>query len=452
MTSVCIIGAFDTKAQEYTALRSLLIKQGFEIYAIDIGVFSNKVAFPIAVETASYISNLSEIRQKKDRPLAIITVKKGLTSKIREFYQAGRFSAVIGMGGTNGTEIITAAMRKLPDQLPKICISTVAQHDNWRYTKTSSVVLINPIVDISCDVNRRLLAVMHQTVGMLAGMITHLENSLVTTESQHKNFIVAISQFGTSTPCVSMCAEYLQARKFEVWPFHMVGTGGMAMERLIKKGEIDALLDITTTELADLYDNGVFSAGKDRLSAAIIKRIPHLFVPGCLDMTNLGPYEEVKNDPRFRNRILHQCTSTVTVMRTTKTVYAKIATHIINILKQANSPVAIMLPLKGLSMFDSPNNRNFHWYDPEANAYFFDEIVRLAKINCPNIPIYEIDYNINDPEFAHAACEAMLKLLSLSSVSHLLKASGIFKSSPIHQQTQFIPHNNIKHSSQFARI
>ncbi|RAL67529.1 hypothetical protein DID88_008284 [Monilinia fructigena] len=52
--------------------------------------------------------------------------------------------------------------------------------------------------------------------------------------------------------------------------------GGKAMERLIRGKRIDAVLDITTTEIADYICGGVLSAGPERLSAAAEMGIPQI--------------------------------------------------------------------------------------------------------------------------------------------------------------------------------
>lgn len=46
------------------------------------------------------------------------------------------------------------------------------------------------------------------------------------------------------------------------------------MERLVREGKLDAVLDLTTTEICDLITGGVMSADPDRLDAAIQTEIP----------------------------------------------------------------------------------------------------------------------------------------------------------------------------------
>ena len=73
--------------------------------------------------------------------------------------------------------------------------------------------------------------------------------------------------FGVTTPCVERARDVLQDAGYEVLVFHSTGTGGKAMESLVKEGLVDAVLDITTTEWADTVCGGVFDAGPDRMGA-----------------------------------------------------------------------------------------------------------------------------------------------------------------------------------------
>src|SRR5258707_6994812 len=95
--------------------------------------------------------------------------------------------------------------------------------------------------------------------------------------------------FGVTTPCVDRARQRLEAEGCEVLVFHATGIGGQAMESLIRDGQVDAVLDLTTTELADEQVGGLLSAGPDRLKAAAARGIPQVVSVGALDMVNFGP-------------------------------------------------------------------------------------------------------------------------------------------------------------------
>ena len=97
--------------------------------------------------------------------------------------------------------------------------------------------------------------------------------------------------------------------------FHATGSGGRAMEELIKAGFIAGVADVTTTEWADELVGGTLAAGPERLDAAATTGIPQIVSVGALDMVNFGPRDSVPE--RFADRKLHVHNPNVTLMRTT---------------------------------------------------------------------------------------------------------------------------------------
>jgi uncharacterized protein (UPF0261 family) len=71
----------------------------------------------------------------------------------------------------------------------------------------------------------------------------------------------------------------------------------------------------------------------------------------------------------------------------------------------ASGPVAVILPLKGVSMLDSQGEK---FWDPEADAACYNAIRQNLH---PGIELIESDHNINDPEFADLCANTLLKFL-----------------------------------------
>src|SRR5207244_3005831 len=71
--------------------------------------------------------------------------------------------------------------------------------------------------------------------------------------------LIGATMFGVTTPCVTAARERLEALGYEVLVFHATGTGGRAMEGLVRSGFLSGVLDATTTELADELVGGVLS-------------------------------------------------------------------------------------------------------------------------------------------------------------------------------------------------
>jgi uncharacterized protein (UPF0261 family) len=417
--TVLVIGTWDSKGEVLAELANLLEASGASHLQINIGPLERLPEYKIDYDTSVFVEaagkSISEVRAQ-NRATAVATIKKGIISamekdklKFKNAKPELQLEGIIGVGGTNGTELVTSFLREYPD-VPSICVSTVAQHENHHYTlHHGNIYLINSVTDIGSNLNSTLQGIITEAVGALLGRI--MARRYLKKPHQIKAKI-AVSQFGTTTPCVERCSTLLRAEGYEISPFHMVGSGGKNMEALIAKGEFQALLEITPTELADLYGMGVYSAGPSRLSAAIKMKIPQVFVPGCLDMINLGNYEDVIKDPRFNGRTLYQCTEGVTVMRPTLKELRRISQHIVDNFRQAESVVKVLLPLKGISMFDDPANKSFLWYDSYADKFLFAELKRLLKLYCKDIEVVEVDYHINDPKFAEIATSLLLKAMA----------------------------------------
>jgi uncharacterized protein (UPF0261 family) len=214
--------------------------------------------------------------------------------------------------------------------------------------------------------------------------------------------------FGNTTTCVDRARAHIETSgDYEVLVFHTNGTGGRTMEGLIADGYIVGSLDITTTELADEVCSGVLSAGPKRCLAAAEAGIPTVLVPGCVDMANFWGVETMPE--RYRNRQLYKWNPTVTLMRTNAEENIKIGEMIAAAANVSNGPVAVVLPLNGVSMLDSSGGE---FWNPEANQACFDAI--KSNLN-PDIPTYELDFNINDNEFADTCAGLLLDMLSAST-------------------------------------
>ena len=143
-----------------------------------------------------------------------------------------------------------------------------------------------------------------------------------------------------------------------------------------------ASLDITTTELADEVCGGVFSAGPERCLAASTPGIPAVLVPGCVDMANFGASKRCPE--KYKGRNLYQWNPNVTLLRTNVEENMKMGEMIAAAANASTAPVAILLPLKGVSMLDSQGDQ---FWDPEADRACYDAIKKNLK---PGIPVIEV--------------------------------------------------------------
>jgi uncharacterized protein (UPF0261 family) len=192
--------------------------------------------------------------------------------------------------------------------------------------------------------------------------------------------------------------------------FHATGSGGQTMEGLIRDGFIQGSYDVTTTEWADQLCGGVFDAGPTRLDAAGERGIPQVVAPGCLDMVNFGAEDTVPAKyHEDKSRRFYVWNPQVTLMRTTVDENAQLGKILAEKANAAKGPVQIFLPLRGVSILDSVTDEGpqpFWW--PEADQALFDAIKQHVR---PNVPVHELDVNINDDAFAKATTGALLEML-----------------------------------------
>jgi uncharacterized protein (UPF0261 family) len=288
-------------------------------------------------------------------------------------------------------------MRTLPVGVPKLMLSTVGGGDVSAYAGTKDITFMPSIVDVA-GFNRISRAIYTNAAGAIAGMV-----SMSAPAAAADKPLVVASMFGNTTQAVDHARGILEDSGYEVLVFHATGTGGRTMESLIADGLIAGSLDITTTELADEVCGGVFSAGPDRCLAASRAGIPAVLVPGCVDMANFWGIDTVPE--KYQGRNLYQWNPNVTLLRTNAEENVKMGEMLAAAANAASAPVAIVLPLKGVSQLDSPGGQ---FWDPEADRACYDAIKRNLK---PGIPVIEVDHNINDPEFSGKVAETLLEML-----------------------------------------
>lgn len=399
---VVLVGALDTKGEEFRFVRDLIRARGQETLVVDFGVMGDPAFTPdISADTVAVAggSSLAELRASQDKARAMQVMSDGLAAVVTDLQASGRLGGILGMAGSGGTAIATAAMRRLPVGVPKVMVSTVASGDVAAYVGTSDITMMPSVVDVA-GINSISRAIYANAAGAIAGMVALREALPPAAESKP---LIAASMFGNTTPCVSRAQKALEAQGYEVLVFHATGTGGRTMESLIASGFIAASLDITTTELADFVCGGVMSAGPERMLAAARAGIPAVLVPGCVDMCNFWGLDTVPE--KYRGRNLYQWNPNVTLLRTNIEENIRMGELIARAANESKGPVAILLPLKGVSQLDSPGNP---YWDPEADAACFDAIKANLK---PGIPVIEMDVNINDPAFADKAVALLLGML-----------------------------------------
>ncbi len=384
---VYAIATMDTKAAEIAFVADCLRRAGVEVHTVDVGTGVMPTVEPDISREAVLGGTL--LPDHGDRGEAVSAMSLALVRFLSQQHDQGLIAGVLGIGGSGGTALITAAMRALPIGLPKLMVSTVASGNTAPYVDCSDITMMYSVVDIAGlnSVSKRILS---NAAHAMAGMVSH------TSEMGGEKTCLGMTMFGVTTPCVTAVRETLESRGYDCLVFHATGTGGRAMEGLVRSGLIKGVLDITTTEIADEIVGGVFTAGPDRLDALIESRIPLVLSVGAVDMANFGALSTVPS--QFRNRLLHIHNDHVTLMRTTVADNIAIGKWIANKLNQSDSAFTLLLPEGGVSMLDAPG-AVFH--DPEADAALFETLENEIKTDGEK-QVIRLPYHINNPQFSDA--------------------------------------------------
>ena len=386
-----VAGTFDTKATELFFLRDCIDQLGVPTVTVDLSTAGG--ASPADVgppEVARHHPAGEGAVFTGDRGSAIAAMAQAF-----ERFLATRsdLAGLVSAGGSGGTALVTPAMRALPIGLPKVMVSTVASGDVRPYVGPSDICMMYSVADVS-GINRISERILANAAHALAGMVLHPPPA---TTSQPA--AVGLTMFGVTTPCVQAVTRALAGR-YDCVVFHATGTGGQSMEKLVDSGSLSAVIDVTTTEIADELVGGVFSAGPGRLDAIIRRRIPYVGSCGALDMVNFHAPDTVP--ARFRGRTLYRHNPNVTLMRTSPEECAAIGAFIAGKLNRMDGPVRFLLPEGGLSAIDVPGGP-FH--DPGADRALFEAISGGFRAG-PDRILVRLPHAVNDQAFAQALVEA----------------------------------------------
>jgi uncharacterized protein (UPF0261 family) len=402
---VLLVGTLDTKGVEFQYVRDLLRAAGVECLVLDAGVLKPPLFPPDIWREEVYRAGgatIESIQAANDRGKAIVAAAQGAAVLAGRLHAEGRLQGVLGLGGSAGTTIATAAMRGLPFGVPKLMVSTMASGQVRPYVGVRDITMMYSVVDLSGlnRISRKVLSnAASAMIGMVGGGGRHRQQTVETADRP----LVTATMFGVTTPCVEAGRALLEQAGYEVLVFHATGTGGQTMEAFLRDGLIAGAFDVTTTELADELVGGVLSAGPDRLTAAALRGVPQVIGLGALDMVNFGPPETVPE--KFKGRRFYPHNPTVTLMRTTPEENDQLGKEIAQKASAALGPTAVYVPLRGVSALDR-EGQPFWW--PEADRALF---ASLRLWMSPHVRLVELDLHINDPEFAGAMAEGLLKML-----------------------------------------
>jgi uncharacterized protein (UPF0261 family) len=437
---IIVIGTCDTKLQELLYLRSQILAHPYDpiksVTLIDVGRTPTSddhisVTQPQILE-AYYKASPS--RKPVDLSIAsrgdvISSVASAATYYIKNMLQndpnTSSFHGIVAAGGSGNTALVAQVMRDaLPLGFPKLIVSTIASGDTSHIVGETDISLTYSVVDIA-GLNTLLKSVLDNAAGAILGMASAYRQRLVQEQAAldeekmdvraaKKKMKMGITMFGVTTPAVDYARAILEKEYPQVEPyvFHATGHGGRAMESFILNEQIDAVLDLTTTEIADYLVGGNMSAGPDRLDAALVRGIPCLISLGACDMVNFGPMETVPEKFKDGKRKLFVHNSQVTLMRTSVEECKAIGEFITgkfhkNLTREkGTNDVAVWIPKGGMSAL-SVESQPFE--DREADNALFEAV--MSGIGKTRASLVQRDESINEEGFVRGMVEALMEMV-----------------------------------------
>jgi len=394
--SVYALATLDTKGEEIGYIAECLRKANVNVTIVDIGTKEAPTIhadIPREAVAACHPKGADAVLKNTDRGIAVTAMSEALEIFLKREYDAGLVSGAIGIGGGGGSALVSPALRRMPIGFPKVLVSTLPGGNAAPYMGCCDFTIVHSVVDVS-GLNSVSIKVLGNAAHAMAGMVRNEIPSIAAKPA------IGLTMFGVTTPCVTAVRKTLETKGFDCLVFHATGTGGQAMEKLIDSGMISAVLDLTTTEVADEVGGGTLKAGPARFDAIVDRKVPCVMSVGAMDMINFGAKETVPAQFKDRKFIVHN--AQVTLMRTTPEDNRAAAQFIARKVNRTSAPFILLLPERGVSMLDADGQP---FWDPAADKALFDELEKQIQ-QTPTRQIRRLPYNINDPEFATAVVEA----------------------------------------------
>ncbi len=395
MTTIFIIGTCDTKGDELRFACDCVKRAGGTPLLVDVSTAKPDANADVTAEQVAshHPKGAKAVLGLMDRGQAVTAMGEALKHFMLTRADIG---AVLGLGGSGNTAIVTEAMRALPIGVPKLMVSTLASGNVAGFVGPTDIMMMHAVTDIAGlnAISRTVIAnAAHAVVGMATNTVPRAAGKPA----------IGYTMFGVTTVCVNAIRAKMEPDT-ESFVFHATGSGGQGFEKLADSGFFSGVFDITTTEVADYLIGGILPCTEDRFGAFIRHGIPYVGSVGAVDMVNFGGRDTVPQ--KFQRRHFHVHNAHVTLMRTTVEENARIGAWIVERVNRMPGPVRFLLPLKGVSALDAAGQP---FNDVEADVALFQSI-RKGWQPAADRKLVELDHHINDAAFADAAVAAYIEI------------------------------------------
>lgn len=405
---VALIATLDTKGPEIAYIRDRLAELETASIVIDSGIINEPtIAADITREEVAKRGGrvLEEIQGAGSRGAAVELMQEALANLARELYAGGRIDAALSIGGAEGAQLGAAFMHSLPVGVPKVIVSPAAsgRREFYPFVGSSDVLVMHSVIDI-LGINAVSKAVFGNAAAAIAGMCRWGGG-----KPRSERPCIGITMLGQTTPGAEVVMRRLEAAGYEPIVFHANGVGGPAMDAMARDGVFAGVIDFTLSELANTYFDGVHATGPDRMRGAVDARLPLLVVPGAADFFNQGALSSLPEEYRKRRHYKHN--PVATLVRVEADEMRALGEQLAERLCTAVAPTAVMMPTRGLSLIGVAGGAI---EDREADLAFLESLRQHLR---KDIPIVEVDADINAREFAEAVADRFLAMLDAAGAA-----------------------------------
>ena len=402
--TIAVLATLDTKGTEAEYLCRQIEKLNNTALVIDTGVVGTPTSeADITRQQVAQAggTSLKTLLENPTREVAAPIMADGTTHLVIDLVTQGKVNGIISMGGTQGTTLATKVMRALPYGFPKVMVSTMASGNVAHWVGIKDITMMFSVTDIL-----GLNPVMRKMLANAAASICGMANVDVELK-QGGRPLVAVTTVGITTKGAMKAVEVLEAAGYETIVFHAVGSGGRAMEQMMKEGLIGAVLDYAIIEVSNEMHNALLAGGIERLTTAGKLGIPQVICPGAIEVLVFNEPETVP--AKYKNRTLIPHSPQITDVRLNATEMAEVGREVARRLNHTKNEAVFMNPIGG---YDSYAVEGMGFYDPEADAAFMAEL----KANLTStFRVIDRDTHIEDVAFATEASELLISLIEKNS-------------------------------------
>ena len=342
--TIALLITLDTKDQEAGFLVEQIKMLGDTPLLMDIGVVGEPgIMADISREEIAKEGGkpLAELLRNPTRDEASPVIVKGCISILNRKIASGEVDAVLGLGGTQGTSTCTQIMQALPYGFPKIMVSTIAAGDMSGFVGIKDITMMFSVSDILKlnPFTRKILANAAAAASGMAGVETkfHMEKG--------DKPLIGMTNLGVLTKGAIEAINYIEEKGYEVIVFHAVGSGGRAMEQMMKEGIIGAVFDYALGEIADDVWHVLRAGGSERLTVAGKLGLPQVLCPGGAEHLGILVEEHVVPEEwKDHKMVFHS--PVIFVPRLNSEEMVRVADDILRRLQHTKDKAYFMFPLK----------------------------------------------------------------------------------------------------------